>query len=347
MNPVKIENAVIIRSNTRLEDLKAKFNTVEQAKFYIKKSQENFYGKSQNSFTNDKKNSPKQSSNVQISQKEASNTNGNDFIEYEDEDKNFYNAFENVKKQISSLLKIKVVEQRYLPSNIFSENDLVIVLGRDGLVANTAKYVSNIPIIAINPDKKRYDGVLLPFESNNFMRAVNEVLSGNYKAQKVSMAEAVLNDGQRLLAFNELFIGVRSHSSARYQISFSGTTENHSSSGIIVSTGAGSTGWLSSIFNMTNGIISGFSSNPKLKPEKIPKDANYLVFVVREPFASVSSQAGIVAGKIQNGGELLIESLMPNDGIIFSDGIFSDFLNFNSGTIAKIGIAKEKAILVY
>lgn len=33
-------------------------------------------------------------------------------------------------------------------------------------------------------------------------------------------------------------------------------------------------------------------------------------------------------------------------GVIFSDGIESDFLNFNSGSIATIGIAKEKARLV-
>lgn len=43
---------------------------------------------------------------------------------------------------------------------------------------------------------------------------------------------------------------------------------------------------------------------------------------------------------------LVVESLMPMNGIIFSDGIEADFLKFNAGNIATIGIAKEKANLV-
>lgn len=37
---------------------------------------------------------------------------------------------------------------------------------------------------------------------------------------------------------------------------------------------------------------------------------------------------------------------MPTNGVIFSDGIETDFLKFNSGSIATIGIAKETARLV-
>jgi len=68
------------------------------------------------------------------------------------------------------------------------------------------------------------------------------------------MAKAQLNDGQTLYAFNDFCIGVATHMSSRYTIVFTGQQEKQSSSGIIVSTGAGSTGWLSSIFNMTNNI---------------------------------------------------------------------------------------------
>jgi hypothetical protein len=74
----------------------------------------------------------------------------------------------------------------------------------------------------------------------------------------VTLAEAALDDGQRLLAFNDLFIGARTHVSARYRISFGGGAEPHSSSGVLVSTGAGSTGWLSSVFAMS-GAVSRFS----------------------------------------------------------------------------------------
>ena len=37
---------------------------------------------------------------------------------------------------------------------------------------------------------------------------------------------------------------------------------------------------------------------------------------------------------------------MPAGGVIFSDGVEADHLDFNSGAIAMIGIAPEKANLV-
>jgi hypothetical protein len=37
---------------------------------------------------------------------------------------------------------------------------------------------------------------------------------------------------------------------------------------------------------------------------------------------------------------------MPDSGVIFSDGIESDFLNFNSGIEATIGIAEKRGHLV-
>ena len=63
-------------------------------------------------------------------------------------------------------------------------------------------------------------------------------------------------------------------------------------------------------------------------------------------FVSRTSQASIAAGYVNQGEELVLESLMSEKGVIFSDGIESDFIQFNSGSIATIGIAKEKAQLV-
>ena len=156
-------------------------------------------------------------------------------------------------------------------------------------------------------------------------------------------AEAKLNDGQRLLAFNDLFIGASSHVSARYKITFKNETEQHSSSGIIVSTSAGSTGWLSSIFNMAYGVANMFEKD--LTPKQPKLKENDLLFAVREPFKSIRTQAEMTAGIIRD-NTLTVESYMPNNGIIFSDGIEKDFLNFNSGSIATIGIAKETANIV-
>jgi len=305
---MSIEYAIIIKNKTRLETLIERFNTKAQAKFYIERS-------------------------------------GGDFNDYEKEHEVFHNSLSSVQRNLSSILKHKIVERIFLPSFIFNDSQVIVTVGQDGLVANTAKYVKQIPIVAVNPDQERFDGVLLPFNPDNFIPAIGKVIAKNFNSKLTSFAEAKLNDGQKLLAFNDLFIGASSHVSARYQITFNNRTEEHSSSGIIVSTLAGSTGWLSSIFNMSFGIHKFIEKdNSKKKYAKL-KD-NQLMFAVREPFASKRTQVETTAGIITGQSKLIIQSFMPNNGLIFSDGIETDFLKFNSGSIATIGIADEKANLV-
>lgn len=303
---MSFEYAIIIKSKTRLESLIERFNTKPQAKFYIERL-------------------------------------GGNFDEYEIEDEIFKNSLNSLQTQLSKVIKNKTIDRQYVSSYIFSKKNIIIVIGQDGLVANTAKYSDNLPIIAVNPDIERYDGILLPFNTMNFVQGVENVLTNKFNSKIMSFAEAKLNDGQRLLAFNDLFIGASSHVSARYKISFKNKTELHSSSGIIISTSAGSTGWLSSIFNMAYGVTNMFEKNLTLKQPKLKEKD--LLFAVREPFRSIRTQTEMTAGIIRN-NTLTIESCMPNNGIIFSDGIEKDFLNFNSGSIATIGIAKETANIV-
>ena len=129
-----------------------------------------------------------------------------------------------------------------------------------------------------------------------------------------------------------------------YKISFNNKTEEQSSSGLIVSTRAGLTGWLSSIFNMAYGVTGMFEKN--LTPKRPKLNENELLFAIREPFKSIRTKIEISTGLIKNHSYLTIESLMPTSGIIFSDGIETDFLKFNSGAIVKIGMASETASLV-
>jgi NAD kinase len=271
---------------------------------------------------------------------------------YEVENTAYRSSLETVQKKLSSILRYKLIDRSFLPSFIFKgEIPMVIVVGQDGLVANTAKYVRNIPIIAVNQDPEQYDGILLPFTKNDFLVGVEQVLSGHFSSRIVSLAEVkIINNNQRLLAFNDLFIGTSSHVSARYRIWYNGATEEQLSSGIIVSTKSGSTGWLSSIFNMLHGLPKfqdqKNSYGQKTPPTKITFGDNQLFFVVREPFASYQTGININGGVLRSEDQLVIESLMPDNGVIFSDGIESDFLQFVSGDTAVIKIAQETTTLV-
>jgi NAD kinase len=304
---MSVEYAIIVKNKTRLESLIERFNTKAQAKFYIESL-------------------------------------GGNFNDYELEHEVFAESLNSLQTQLSSVIKNKTVERTFLPSFIFSEKNVIVVIGQDGLVANTAKYSRGIPMVAVNPDKSRYDGVLLPFDTTNFIHGVENVLAENYGSKTMRFAEAKLNDGQRLLAFNDLFIGASSHISARYKITYNGRTEEHSSSGIIVSTKAGSTGWMSSIFNMAYGVTAAFEKNLEHKTGR-PEESS-LLFAVREPFKSIRTQTGITVGIVNLNEHLVVESLMPTSGVIFSDGIESDFLRFNSGSRLTVGVAKETATIV-
>lgn len=301
---MKIEYAIVVKDDTRLEQLIQRFNTKGQARFYIE-------------------------------------SQGGDFATYEQEHATFHAALTAIQHQLQGHLKIKLLAREHLTNFIFTDQMVVVVVGRDGLVANAAKYVNQAPLIGVNPDPLCYAGVLLPFKVGNFIEAIQTVKSNTFSKEQVSFAEAKLGDGQRLLAFNDLFIGARTHVSAKYGITYGSQQENQSSSGIIVSTRAGSTGWMSSVYNMLNGLSGGF-----FELEQVLPAGDELVFAVREPYLSVSTQCGIVSGKINKNSSLTIESFMPANGVIFSDGVESDFLEFNSGTKVTIGISKEKVTLV-
>ncbi len=299
---------IIVTRKTRLQELVERFNTRSQAKFYIEHS-------------------------------------GGDFADYEREDDAYRGSLDNLRRTLEFGMPQQLVDRALVPTFQFQKQDIIVTLGQDGLVANTAKYVGAQPIVAINPEPSRFDGILLPFLPDQARPAVARVIESKCKIHEVTLAQVSLNDGQRLLAFNDLFLGARSHVSALYRIGYRKKSEVQSSSGVLVSTGAGSTGWMSSVFNMAWGV-SRFCGGTPVKRVRLPWEDRRLVFVVREPFVSRHSQADIVAGLLNSGDELVLESLMPSGGAVFSDGMEADFLQFNSGATAKVGVGEQRARLV-
>jgi len=305
---VALEKIIVVTRKTRLQELIARFNTRAQARFYIEHA-------------------------------------GGNFSDYELEDDEYRRALEQLSRSLDFGLKLQFVERDFLPTFMFMPQDVVVTLGQDGLVANTAKYVNGQPIVAVNPSPRIFDGVLLPFLPGGARQAVDRVVSGKAAMHNVTMAEAALSDGQRLVGFNDLFLGPKTHVSAQYRIVWEGKSEPQSSSGVLVSTGAGSTGWLSSIFNMTRGVAQ-LAGDHFGVPTRLAWEDSRLVFVVREPFISRHSRAEIVAGMIEPGHPLVLESLMPSGGVIFSDGTEADYLKFESGVTATVRASDKKAHLV-
>ena len=311
MASARFETAVIVIRQTELDDLVARFATAPQARFYLEHA-------------------------------------GQDFDHIEAAHERYKAVVSDVRAAIPRGMKCQLLDRASLPQFTFGDDDLVVVVGQDGLVSNTAKYLSGQPILAVNPDPDVYDGVLLPFTSRTFDAALQKALAGEMEIAGITLARTTLTDGQELLAFNDFFIGASSHVSARYEIHSGRQTEFQSSSGVIVSTGAGSTGWLQSVYRGAAGVVEALGGRVIPPPDegRLNWGDDYLVFAVREPFPSKATGTSIVYGTITADSPLRITSHMGNNGVIFSDGVEADYLGFNHGAIATVGIAPHKARLI-
>ena len=305
------EHVIVVTRKTELEELTARFNTVAQARFYLEHA-------------------------------------GRDLDPILQENEQYHRVLDQVRETIPVEVKSQVIDREFVPQFTFGDDDLVITVGQDGLVVNTAKYLTQQPIIGINPDPRKVEGVLLPFTAGKLADKLPDTLQGHAEIRDVTMAKANLSDGQKLLAFNDLFVGPRTHTSARYHIQQAQQGEDQSSSGIIISTGAGSTGWMKSIYAGAAGIINALGGEVTMPKEgsRFAWDADYLIYAVREPWPSKISQSNMVFGVITPDQPLILNSYMAEHGVIFSDGIENDYVKFNAGHTATITIADNKARLV-
>lgn len=218
---------------------------------------------------------------------------------------------------------------------LFTDDDVVVAVGQDGLVANLAKYLDGQPVVGANPSPDWYDGVLVPHTIEAVPDLVRSAVAGRADCELRTMIAAELDDGQRLLALNEVFAGHATHQSARYQLGFGSRQERQSSSGLIVASGTGATGWARSIHGMRR---SGL---------RLPAPADRrLVFFVREAFPSRVTGTDVQEGLLGGDERLLVTSEMDEGGVLFGDGIEADRIEFPFGARVRIGCADRSLRLV-
>jgi NAD kinase len=299
---------VLVTRRTRLEELVARHHTLAQARFYVEHL-------------------------------------GADFSDYLKENAAYALGLQVTVEALQAWGRYQVVDRGYLPNFVFAPDDIVLALGQDGLVANTMKYLNGQPLVGLNPEPARWDGVLLPFRPSDLAMLLPEVAAGKRPAKTVTMAEVTLSDGQTMRAVNDLFIGPRTHTSALYELETGGRREAQSSSGVIVSTGLGSTAWMKSVVAGAASIVRRLQPGAPVVYAPRAWDAEELTFVVREPFPSKASQAELTFGQVSRAQPLKLRSRMPECGVIFSDGIEADFLRFTAGVEATVTVSQAKGLL--
>lgn len=228
------------------------------------------------------------------------------------------------------------VERSDLARFVFGPEDVIIAVGQDGLVANVAKYLDGHPVIGIDPEPDRNPGVLVPHcpEASAALLAAASSPRRDERTQARAMVRATLDDGQTLLALNEIYIGHPSHQSSRYRIETpGGQGERHSSSGVLVGTGTGSTGWCRSVWL------------ERRSPLRLPEpEETMLCWFVREAWPSPVTGTGLTEGIVEAGEALVITA--ESDLVLFGDGIESDSLTLTWGQRATLSLAETRLRLL-
>ncbi len=229
-------------------------------------------------------------------------------------------AVDSVLSAIPLTWRRALVVRADLDRFLFGPDDIVVTVGQDGLVANVAKYLTGQCVIGINPSRSLYDGVLARHDPKNAEDLMTMAHKGRGRYDERALVLATTSDGQRLIALNEIFVGHHTHQSARYRLQFGEISERHSSSGVVIATGTGATGWAKSIFRKRQCELT--------LPDAASRN---LVFFVREAFPSIATQTTINEGTLPANAALLISSEMNEGGVVFGDGIEEDRIDFHFG----------------
>ncbi|MGW8575425.1 hypothetical protein [Streptomyces niveus] len=232
------------------------------------------------------------------------------------------------------------VERADLDRFLFGPEDVVVVAGQDGLVANAAKYLSGQPVVGIDTDPGRNPGVLVRHRAADTGKLLAEAAGGRGAADELTMVEAVADDSQRLLALNEICLGPAGHQTVRYRLSTdarpasSTAPEPQASSGVLIGTGTGATGWLRSLWQERASAL----------PLPGPADRRLLWFV-REAWPSPTTGTSLVSGALTPTDRLRLT--VESDRLIaFGDGMESDALTLTWGQTVHVGVSATRLRLL-
>ncbi|MFF3613352.1 hypothetical protein [Streptomyces sp. NPDC002580] len=227
------------------------------------------------------------------------------------------------------------VERADLDRFLFAPEDVVVVVGQDGLVANVAKYLAGQPVVGIDADPGRNPGVLVRHRPGDAGALLGSAQGG--AADELTMVEAVADDTQRLVALNEIYLGAAGHQTARYRLGldeYGGAVEPQASSGVLVGTGTGATGWLRSVWQERGGGLP----LPGSTDER-------LLWFVREAWPSPATGTSLVAGELTAAGRLSL-TVESDRLIVFGDGMEGDAVELRWGQTVRVGVAGVRLRLV-
>jgi NAD+ kinase len=164
------------------------------------------------------------------------------------------------------------------PGVVFDATDaaLVVTVGGDGTLLAASHHVGSIPILGVNSSPEHSVGFFCPAHIGNLEPTLERALDGTLPS--VALSRMQVNVNSRIVSrrvLNEaLFCHAIPAATSRYIVSLRGKSEEQRSSGVWVSTAAGSTG-------------AARSAGGRL----LPFTSRRLQLIVREPYLEARREA--------------------------------------------------------
>src|SRR3989338_1378233 len=187
-----------------------------------------------------------------------------------------------------------VSKREGLNKKAFQNKELVIAVGGDGTFLRASHFIfDNTPILGVNSDPKRKEGFFMAATRKDFDGKFSKIANNKFKIKKLNRLEAYLNNKKiPELALNEFYISSKKeYHTARYYLTIKGKRERQKSSGIIISTAAGSYAWMKSAGG-----------------KQLPLNSDKFEYMVREPYCGrISAKCGLVNGILDKDEKIIVE----------------------------------------
>jgi len=198
---------------------------------------------------------------------------------------------EEEESSVCKLIRKEGFEIVYSWKNNLDKNQLdgvefVISIGGDGTALSASHFTFELPLLAVNSNPKKSEGVLTTININELEKKLEEIKKDNFETEKLERIEAEIN-GKKIdfPALNEIFIAnEKAYLVSKYKIKIKENAEEQRSSGLIFSTGTGSTAWFKS------------AGGKPFKP-----DARHIKMIVREPYFGKLKKFEILEAEINEG----------------------------------------------
>jgi NAD kinase len=211
----------------------------------------------------------------------------------------------------------------------------IIALGGDDffkLVSN--KMPQSTLLLGVNSDPTESRGFLLPVSIDELPAFITLLERGVYSIEEWSRVRVSVNGVERGSAINDIALGKKDFSlTSHFEVEYRGKQYSVASSGILVSTGVGSTGWF-----LNGGMYINHDDRT------FPRTAKKVAFELLTPLVKVSDVEGrrkitlpdLVEGELLEGEVLRVVSKNDDEAFIAKDSL--DRVPFQRGTVAEVSL---------